>query len=52
MYLPSNLETFFKGVGNLPTPMSSGKTGKPVISARNFKQLSAGKPKKLKADKD
>ena len=28
------------------------QTGKPVISAENFKQLSARKPKKLKADED
>jgi prophage antirepressor-like protein len=28
------------------------QTGKPVISARNFKQLAARKPKKLKADKE
>ena len=28
------------------------QTGKPVITGANFKQLSARKPKKLKADED
>jgi hypothetical protein len=28
------------------------QTGKPVISGENFKELSARKPKRLKADED